>query len=116
MVYRWADPVPIGGATAYTSAPVAIGVTTQTTYVDTTGAVGTPYHYLVRAVDAATNEGPRSATVAATPKLASVATLTAVKPVVAWLGDAALTWQLTGAGGARHHGRGGHAGALDGQG
>ena len=87
--------MPIGGATAYTSAPVAIAVTTETAYVDTTGVVGTPYHYMVRAVDAATNKGPRSATVTATLKLASVATLAAVDPTVAWLGDAALTWQLT---------------------
>ena len=100
VVYRWADPVPIGGATAYTSAPVAIGMTTEASYVDTTGVTGTPYHYLVRAVDSATNKGPRSATVTGSPKLACTATLTAVSPTVAWLGDAALTWQLTGAGGA----------------
>jgi hypothetical protein len=99
-VYRWVDPVPIGGATSYTSAPVAIGVTTATSFTDALVVNGTPYHYLVRAVDSATNVGPRSSEVTATPKEASVVTLSAVTPVVAWMGDAALSWQVTDAGGA----------------
>lgn len=99
VVYRWADPTPIGGATAYTSAPVAIATTDQTSYVDATGTIGTRYSYCVRAVDAATNYGPRSNEVTATPKSESVVMLIPVKAVVGWLGTAALDWSIKDIGG-----------------
>ncbi len=114
VVYRWTDPSPIGGATAYTSAPVAVGATAETSYTDTAVVTGTTYHYFVRPVDVATNYGPRSNTVTATPKEESVATLAPVKAVVAWLGDAALTWRITDAGGSDIMGAVGHVeGSID---
>ncbi len=95
VVYRWTDPLPIGGATAYTAAPAVIGVTGETSYADTAVVVGTTYHYVVRPVDVATNYGPRSNTVSATPKEGSIATLAPVKNIVPWLGDAELAWRIT---------------------
>lgn len=57
-VYRWIDPEAGSG---YTAAPVRIaGVTDGTTYDDVDVTGGGAYHYLVRAVDEATNVGPRS--------------------------------------------------------
>ena len=99
VVYRWTDAVQIGESTSYTPAPVAVGTTTATGFTDAGVTLGTPYFYSVRAVDAATNASPQSAPVTATPKLATVATLAAPNAAVPWLGDAAMTWQLTEEGG-----------------
>jgi hypothetical protein len=99
VVYRWTDAVQIGESTSYTPAPIAVGTTTATGFTDTAVTLGTPYYYSVRAVDVATNAGPQSAQVTATPKLATAATLAATKAVVPWRGDAAMTWQLTEEGG-----------------
>lgn len=64
-VYRWIDAPPGLG---YTAVPALAGtVTGVTTFTDSGLANGTVYHYLVRAVDAATNVGPRSQTANATP-------------------------------------------------
>jgi hypothetical protein len=62
-IYRWVDL----GSAVETAPAVAIGTTTETTYTDSTAANDTTYHYLVRAHDAATNEGPRSNEATATP-------------------------------------------------
>ncbi len=57
-VYRWTD-APLGGG--YTPLLLKVAtVTDGTSYTDSGLANGTTYHYLVRAVDAATNVGPRS--------------------------------------------------------
>jgi chitodextrinase len=66
-VYRWTDAVPIGGATQYTPRPQLVGTTTATSWTDTNVVNQTKYYYLVRAEDAATNVGPRSNQVDATP-------------------------------------------------
>ena len=64
-VYRWTD-APLG--VGYTADPALLTtVTGARTYTDSTVANGTTYRYLVRAVDEATNVGPRSPTAAATP-------------------------------------------------
>ena len=64
-VYRWTD-VPTGGG--YTPLPLRVAtVTGATSYTDSGLTNGTTYHYLVRAVDAATNVGPRSTTADVTP-------------------------------------------------
>jgi hypothetical protein len=62
-IYRWVDL----GLAVETAPAVVIGTTTETTYTDATVANDTTYHYLVRAHDAATNEGPRSNEATATP-------------------------------------------------
>ena len=56
-VYRW-TAAPAGAT--YTPVHALIATVTGTTYVDTTSTMGTTYSYEVRAVDAATNVGPRS--------------------------------------------------------
>jgi hypothetical protein len=78
QVYRWVD-APIGQG--YTAAAVKVGtVTDGTSFTDSGLTNDTMYHYFVRAVDAATNVGPRSTTVDVTPDgtpPASVAAFTA---------------------------------------
>ena len=65
IVYRWTDPLLGSG---YTGMPQAIAtVSDALTYTDSSATNGTTYHYLVRAEDAATNVGPRSATADVTP-------------------------------------------------
>ena len=98
LVYRWTDPP--AGAT-YTSAPVLVAtVTNGTTYTDTGLTNGTKYYYLVRAEDAATNVGPRSNTVAATPQAPTAVTLKTSASVVAWGHKATLRGTLTSGGSA----------------
>ena len=63
-VYRWTD-APVGAG--YTPMRVRVGTVTDTAFTDSSLANGTTYHYEVRAVDAATNVGPRSVTVDVTP-------------------------------------------------
>ena len=95
-VYRWSDPTPIGGATSYSSPRLLVGRTPQgaTSYADTTAQDGAAYHYLVRAVDPATNVGPRSLTVNAAPA-PTTATLTTATPVVAYGKSATLRGALS---------------------
>jgi hypothetical protein len=99
-VYRWSDPVPIGGAIQYTSQPLLVATTTEPAYEDDTVVNGEDYHYLVRAADAATNIGPRSKTVTASPGLASTLTLDAAATVVPYKGTTTLTVDLADAFGA----------------
>ena len=64
-IYRW-TPVLLGSTYTADAVPIAtVGATT--TYADSKAANGTTYYYLVRALDAATNVGPRSPTASATP-------------------------------------------------
>jgi hypothetical protein len=91
-VYRWTDPP--AGAT-YTAQPVDVHDGSGTSWSDTGLTNGTTYHYLVRAWDAATNVGPRSNTVDATPKFASALSARTSATVVAWGGKATLSGTLT---------------------
>ena len=70
-------------------------VTTGTSYTDSGLTNGTTYHYLVRAVDAATNVGPRSAVGDVTPTAVPQLTLQASAATVNWGGKATLTGELT---------------------
>ncbi len=64
-IYRWI-PAPLGSTYTADAVPIAtVGATT--TYTDATAANGTTYYYMVRALDAATNVGPRSPAASATP-------------------------------------------------
>jgi len=64
-IYRW-TPSPLGSTYTADAVPIAtVGATTS--YTDATAVNGTTYSYLVRALDAATNVGPRSSTAVATP-------------------------------------------------
>ena len=89
IVYRWTD-APLG--TGYTAMPQAIAtVTDGLTYTDTGLTNDTTYHYLVRAEDAGTNVGPRSATADVAPDA------TAPAPVTAFVatpgaGEVHLSW------------------------
>ena len=64
-IYRWETPVVVG--LPYTPAPVCIDTVagTETSYADTDFAYDVEYAYEVRAVDTATNVGPRSNTATA---------------------------------------------------
>lgn len=64
-IYRWVPPL-LGSTYTADAVPIAT-VAATTTYTDTTVGNGTTYSYLVRALDAATNAGPRSPTASATP-------------------------------------------------
>jgi hypothetical protein len=90
-VYRWTD-APAGAG--YTPLPARVGtVTTGTTYADNGLTNGTTSHYYLRAYDAATNVGPRSTTVDATPIGVTALTLGATPTTVAW----GKPWTLSGA-------------------
>ncbi len=96
-VFRWADPTPIPVGTSvinYTSAPRWIATTTSTAYSDDGLTNGTPVHYLVRAVDTATNVGPRSNTVDAVPAIPTKLTLKTTTPTVPFGSRATLTAEL----------------------
>ena len=66
-VYKWTDPASGSG---YTGRPTLVATTASdvTTFTDPGLTNGVAYHYIVRAVDAATNIGPRAAATA-TPKM-----------------------------------------------
>jgi hypothetical protein len=100
-IYRWGDPVPVGEspytvlATQYTSQPVLVGTSTGPSFEDTSVTNGEDYSYHVRAADEATNIGPRSKTVAASPGLPSTLTLNAAATIVPYKGTTTLTVHLT---------------------
>jgi hypothetical protein len=92
-VYRWVD-APAGAG--YTPLPEKVAtVTSGTSYTDSGLTNGTTYHYQVRAVDAATNVGPRSAIGDVTPTAVPQLTLQATAATVKWGGEAMLTGELT---------------------
>ena len=99
-IYRWGDPVPVGESpysvlvSQYTSQPVLVGTSTEPSFEDTTVANGEDYYYHVRAADEATNIGPRSKTVAASPGLPSTLTLSAAATIVPYKGTTTLTVHL----------------------
>ncbi len=93
-VYRWSDPVPIGGAIQYTSQPLLVATTTEPVYEDDTVVNGEDYYYLVRAADAATNVGPRSNEVTAAPRIATTLTIEAAATIVPYKGTTLLTVHL----------------------
>jgi hypothetical protein len=64
-IYRW-TPAQVGSTYTSDAVPIAT-VGAITTFTDATALNGTTYNYLVRALDAATNVGPRSPTAGATP-------------------------------------------------
>jgi hypothetical protein len=64
-IYRW-TAAQLGSTYTADAVPIA-KVGAITTYTDATAANGKTYYYLVRALDAATNAGPRSPTASATP-------------------------------------------------
>ena len=97
-VYRWTDAQPINGATQYTPAPGLLATTTATTYDDGTAAAGTNYRYLVRAVDAATNAGPRSNTATAAPAGATTLTITTIDATIDYGAGVHLSADLASAG------------------
>jgi hypothetical protein len=88
-IYRW-TPAVLGSTYTADAVPIAT-VGAVTSYTDATAANGTTYFYLVRAVDAATNVGPRSPTASATPDGTAPGPAT---KLVATAGDGqvALTW------------------------
>jgi hypothetical protein len=94
-VYRWTDPTPIGDVIAYTSQPLLLATTTETTYGDTDVANGEDYYYVVRAVDAATNAGPRSNQVTGEPRIPTTLTIEAAATIVPYNGTTTLTVHLT---------------------
>ena len=72
-VYRWTDATPINGVITYTpfhrllpSPGSWVTTSGATTYLDSAVTPGVSYHYEVRAIDAASNVGPRSGTATAT--------------------------------------------------
>jgi hypothetical protein len=93
-VYRWSDPTPIGGVTQYTSQPRLIRTTTSTSCVDESAMDGETYYYHVRAVDDATNAGPRSATVSSSGGTGARLTLTPARTIVPYKGSTTLTVEL----------------------
>jgi hypothetical protein len=92
-VYRWTD-LPAGAA-GYTAEPVMVHQGSGTTWTDTGVANGTKYYYLVRAEDAATNVGPRSNTVDATPMFVGALSLRTSADIVPWGGVAVLSSTLS---------------------
>jgi len=94
-IYRWTDPALIGGVTSYSAVPVRVATTGATTWTDAGRTNGVTYHYLVRAVDPATNVGPRSAVLDATPALPTGLTCTTGTPIVGYAGSATLLGAMT---------------------
>ena len=99
-VYRWSDAVPLGASpysvlvAQYTSQPVLVGTATDPAFEDTTVTNGEDYSYHVRAADEATNIGPRSKTIAASPGLPSMLALDAATTIVPYKGTTTLTVHL----------------------
>ncbi len=88
-VYRW-TAAPTGAAWSPVHTLVATVPSGQHSLADTTVTNGTTYYYEVRAVDAATNVGPRSTTASATPNAAvPTAVVTPETP------DGANGWYVT---------------------
>ncbi len=94
-VYRWTDPTPIGDVIAYTPQPRLLATTTETTCEDTDVTNGEDYYYVVRAVDAATNVGPRSNEVTGAPRVPTALTIAAAATIVPYKGTTTLTVHLT---------------------
>lgn len=99
-VYRWTDATPIGGVIAYTPQALLLATTTETTYTDTGVVNGEDYYYVVRAVDAATNAGPRCNQVTGEPRIPTILTLDAAATIVPYKGTTTLTVHLTDEAGA----------------
>jgi hypothetical protein len=104
-VYRWTDPVPIDGVIQYSSQPLLLATTTAAGYQDDDVVNGEDYYYLVRAVDGATNVGPRSEQVAAAPRLGTTLSIGADATIVPYKGSTTLTVHLADALGAPVAGR-----------
>jgi hypothetical protein len=89
-VYRWTDAAPINGRTTYTSFHRLIAsVGSGTSFTDTWVTENSRYYYEVRAVDQASNLGPRSNTIDATPHAdttppVTTATTTPLSPATGW--------------------------------
>lgn len=93
-VYRWTD----SGATTSTSAKQVVGTvpaSSPLTLADTTVVAGTKYYYEVRAEDAQTNVGPRSATVQAVALSPTTLALAAPPATVAYKAKVTLTGTLS---------------------
>ena len=97
VVYRWVEPASGAG---YTAIPVAVHTAgaAETTWTDTGLTNGTTYRYVVRAMDAATNVGPRSSTASASPRFATALSFGATPTTVAWGKPWALSGELTAGG------------------
>ena len=67
QVESWTDPAPLGSATNYSSPHRVAGLPTAAFLSDAGVTNGAVYHYCVRAVDAAGNMSPASATVTTRP-------------------------------------------------
>ena len=94
VVYRWVEPASGAG---YTAIPMAVHMAgaAETTWTDTGLTNGTVYHYVVRAMDAATNVGPRSSAADATPLFATALSFGATPTTVAWGKPWTLSGELT---------------------
>lgn len=82
QVFKWVGPVSGSG---YTGRPQLVSTTAADvrTYTDDGITNGVAHHYIVRAVDAASNVGPR-AEVTSTPKMPTTLTLAKPASVVPW--------------------------------
>jgi len=97
VVYRWVEPASGAG---YTAIPVAVHTSgaSEMTWTDTGLTNGTAYHYVVRAMDAATNVGPRSGTASASPRFATALSFGAAPTTVSWGKPWMLSGELTSGG------------------
>jgi len=93
-IYRWSDPTPIGGVIAYTSQPLLLTTTSDTSYKDTDVVNGEDYYYIVRAADEATNVGPRSNQATGQPRVPTTMTIAAAATIVPYKGTTTLTVHL----------------------
>jgi hypothetical protein len=93
-VYRWVAPAASSGDPS-TPVPELMTKTTNTSYVDGSVANGTTYDYQVRAVDSATNVGPRAETGNVLPAAPTTLTLTTSTPVVNFGAAATFSGDLT---------------------
>ncbi|RPI31975.1 MAG: hypothetical protein EHM52_00900, partial [Actinomycetota bacterium] len=93
-VYRWTDATPIDDVIAYTPQPLLVATTTETSYGDTDVTNGEDYYYVVRAMDAATNVGPRSNQGTGEPRIPTTLTIEAAATIVPYKGTTTLTVHL----------------------